>query len=102
MNDTCTIAREFLKCFDGTECQESRVCNGLRVECPTARNKPNKTLCDKDRSVCINGFCQGSLCLLHGMESCLCNEPENKCKTCCLNGDKCSPSGDNPEVRSMF
>lgn len=93
LNDTCTLAREHLKCFDGTECQESLQCNGLHFTCPERKPKKNNTLCDKDRSVCINGYCQGSLCLKYGYEGCPCKNPEDKCKVCCLiEGDQCVPS----------
>ena len=63
LNETCTLAREFVKCFDGTECQTSLECDGLHYTCPQRRFKPNTTLCDKNRAVCVNGYCQGSLCL---------------------------------------
>eukprot|EP00111_Clytia_hemisphaerica_P009754 TCONS_00028602-protein len=92
LNETCTLAREHLKCFDGTECQESLQCDGLRYNCPARKFKPNNTLCDKDRSVCINGYCQGSLCLKYGYEGCPCKDSEDKCKVCCMKGDECVPS----------
>ena len=99
LNATCTLAREFLKCYDGTECRESLVCDGLHYTCPLQKNKANLTLCDKDRSVCINGFCQGSLCLKYGYEGCLCEETSDKCKVCCQYQGKCTSSFRIPEVR---
>jgi len=98
LNDTCTIGREFLKCFDGTECMNSLVCTGLHVECPIEKPKPNLTLCDKDRSVCVNGFCQGSLCLKYGYEGCLCENHNDKCKVCCQYNGQCMSSYEIPEM----
>ncbi|XP_065646645.1 disintegrin and metalloproteinase domain-containing protein 10 isoform X2 [Hydra vulgaris] len=92
LNETCTIARQYLQCFDGTECMESLVCNGLHYTCPLPKFKANLTLCDKERSVCINGFCQGSLCLRYGLEGCMCDAPQDKCKVCCQYNGKCTSS----------
>lgn len=96
LNETCTLAREFLKCFDGTDCQESLVCDGLKYTCPEPKFKRNLTLCDKDRSVCINGYCQGSLCLKYGYEGCLCEGSEDKCKVCCQYEGSCKSSYEIP------
>lgn len=98
LNETCTLAREFLKCFDGTDCQESLVCDGLKYTCPEPKFKRNLTLCDKDRSVCINGYCQGSLCLKYGYEGCLCEGSEDKCKVCCQYEGSCKSSYEIPGV----
>ena len=92
LNDTCTIAREFLKCFDGTECQTSLECDGLHYTCPVRRFKANLTLCDKDRGVCINGYCQGSICSRYGYEGCQCNNKVDQCKVCCQYQGQCTSS----------
>ena len=81
---------------------ESLVCDGLHYTCPVPKYKANLTLCDKERSVCINGFCQGSLCLRYGLEGCMCDAAADKCKVCCQYGGKCTSSFNIPMVSFFF
>lgn len=103
------------KCRDDNGCRDPSFCNGQTAHCPPSVNKPNKTICNKEKDlVCFIGECTGSICLAYGLESCQCiptaNDPKTKaCELCCKlpgEGNPCKSSfewNDKPyDVPDMY
>lgn len=108
----CTVKSE-VKCRDDNGCRDPSFCDGRMPQCPPSKNKPNKTICNKE-FVCYMGECTGSICLAYGLESCQCiptvNDPKTKaCELCCKlpgEGNPCKSSfewNESPyDVPDMF
>lgn len=96
--NNCTLKSE-VKCRDDNGCRDPSYCNGKMPQCPASKNKPNKTICNKE-FVCYMGECTGSICLAYGLESCQCiptaDDPNTKaCELCCKlpgEGNPCKSS----------
>lgn len=50
-------------CKMESDCSTSSKCNGSSAECPAPSPRPDKTRCNNDTQLCINGECKGSRCL---------------------------------------
>ncbi|RDD38892.1 Disintegrin and metalloproteinase domain-containing protein 10 [Trichoplax sp. H2] len=73
-------------CIPETACTYASHCTGnqLLSTCLPAQNKPNIiTTCLDDYKVCLNGHCNGSLCLQHGYSQCKSSNISRDCELCC-------------------
>lgn len=109
---TCSmiLLSENVTCADENECSLRVSCNGSIALCPAAEPKPNKTACNQNTQICLNGVCSGSICKkigLNGWEQCYITETEgekvdraNMCFVACTNPTtkKCVSSADEEAI----
>lgn len=70
----CGFLGREVKCRERTECAEEAYCSGKNADCSAAKAKPDRTLCAENTRVCLDGKCQGSICLLKDLEECFLTE----------------------------
>ncbi|EEC06974.1 kuzbanian, putative, partial [Ixodes scapularis] len=79
--------RKFSKCSIASIAQVLHVVNESlhdKENCFLAQTKKaNLTRCNKGSQVCIDGSCEGSLCLLHGYEDCQSSGPSYSAEKLC-------------------
>ncbi|XP_042148528.1 disintegrin and metalloproteinase domain-containing protein 10 [Ixodes scapularis] len=106
--DDCRFINRRHVCALENDCNSAVNCNGLSAECPAQTKKANLTRCNKGSQVCIDGSCEGSLCLLHGYEDCQSSGPsysaEKLCNVFCklTAGDKaCVDPCEEPKLQLL-
>ncbi|XP_034249111.1 disintegrin and metalloproteinase domain-containing protein 10 isoform X2 [Thrips palmi] len=70
--DTCSFVPQSFnqECRAETNCSWNSHCDGRSAECPDPSHKANKTRCNEDTQLCINGECSGSICLEWNLTEC--------------------------------
>ena len=81
--------RQWTRCREATDCKFQGQCDGRTWTCDPSVSRPDNTTCAAGTMVCSKGFCNGSICLLHGYKGCMCEEKIDQCKVCCMNRGKC-------------
>ncbi|XP_012251802.2 disintegrin and metalloproteinase domain-containing protein 10 isoform X2 [Athalia rosae] len=94
-SDTCQFVPYISKsqCKGPTECSYDSVCDGKSSECPVPLPRANKTRCNEDTQLCINGECTGSICLEWNLTECFLTstiipniDKRKLCELACQNG----------------
>ncbi|EDO41812.1 predicted protein, partial [Nematostella vectensis] len=102
--DTCSPypGNSTFLCQNETECRNQSFCNGINATCPLGEPKPHHTICEDGRKLCINGTCQGSICMKYGYKECQCTAEPKQCDLCCDVGDgECKSTSDIAEMTTM-
>ncbi|XP_043946650.1 disintegrin and metalloproteinase domain-containing protein 10-like [Protopterus annectens] len=94
----CDFKPSSQMCQRESECALKSFCSGMAPNCPAAAPKPNYTLCNMGTRICLNGFCDKSVCVKYGFEKCDCSSTsmEGKCQLCCQvpgNPETCTSTG---------
>ncbi|XP_064455411.1 disintegrin and metalloproteinase domain-containing protein 10-like [Ornithodoros turicata] len=70
----CSSSCQFLpitdKCSPEDDCNFASYCNSVSALCPSPVPKHDKTPCNRYTQVCLQGRCEGSICLKYGFEDC--------------------------------
>ncbi|KAL0271082.1 UNVERIFIED_CONTAM: hypothetical protein PYX00_008296 [Menopon gallinae] len=94
-SETCTFvpSHHRQQCKSESDCSWSSVCNGKSSECPNPLPKANKTRCNEETQLCINGECTGSICLEWNLTECFLTshiipniDKRRLCELACQNG----------------
>ncbi|XP_044005029.1 disintegrin and metalloproteinase domain-containing protein 10 isoform X2 [Aphidius gifuensis] len=94
-SDTCQFvpAKLHMECKSQQECSYSSTCNGKSSECPQALPRANKTRCNEGTKLCIDGDCNGSICLEWNLNECSLTssiipniDKRSLCELACQNG----------------
>ena len=59
------------------------MCIDTSPQCQPHQKVPDRTYCNGNANVCVNGACTGSLCILHNKVDCQCTDTLNLCNICC-------------------
>ncbi|XP_049271971.1 disintegrin and metalloproteinase domain-containing protein 10-like [Rhipicephalus sanguineus] len=106
--EKCCYARKNSVKARGCTLKPGATCStrsGLNASCPLGKPKPNNTVCNKGRQVCIEGECLGSICLKYGMQPCYLTGDrytvDEKCLIACENKGKCKDACHYPAMKSL-
>ncbi|XP_050312944.1 disintegrin and metalloproteinase domain-containing protein 10 isoform X2 [Anthonomus grandis grandis] len=82
-----------LLCKPESDCSRASFCNGSSAECPNPQPKRDKTRCNNDTQLCIQGECAGSICLEWNLQACSLTSQDHPdidkrklCELACQNG----------------
>ncbi|XP_063145418.1 disintegrin and metalloproteinase domain-containing protein 10-like [Candoia aspera] len=84
-NQNCVLKPPGELCQEESDCAWESVCTGSTAMCPEPIPKANFTPCAVGLRLCLNGLCEGSLCIQHGLEECHCasSSLRGRCQLCC-------------------
>ncbi|XP_025030743.1 disintegrin and metalloproteinase domain-containing protein 10-like [Python bivittatus] len=84
-NQNCVLKPPGQPCQEESDCALESVCTGSTATCPAPLPKANFTPCGMGLRLCLNGLCEASLCLQHGLEECQCasSSLQGRCQLCC-------------------
>ncbi|KAH9366509.1 disintegrin and metalloproteinase domain-containing protein 10-like [Haemaphysalis longicornis] len=103
-SDACGFRNTQFVCAVANECNEQSLCNGVDDQCPQALHKPNLvTECNNGTQVCVNGSCQGSICLKYQFEDCqrVSGSPAEMCLVACKQPGSEGPCLDTCNVQAL-
>ncbi|KAL3277841.1 hypothetical protein HHI36_013182 [Cryptolaemus montrouzieri] len=80
-------------CKAKSDCSMPSRCNGRSAECPQPQPLPDKTRCNNNTQLCIQGECSGSICLEWNLQPCSLTSQDHPnvdkrklCELACQNG----------------
>ena len=68
------------------------MCSGDTGTCGAPEPKPDNLVCNNGMNLCRNGICDGSVCLVMGLQDCECTAVAQQCHVCCIRDGVCDSS----------
>lgn len=111
---TCSYSDSTTVCSISDDCNNDIVCTGGSATCPAASAdngfKPNRTACNGQTQICINGVCTGSICQRYELTQCYLtgdlNDPDvdkrNLCHLACIGNSTGNICKDSFEISDIL